>query len=199
VPFSIPTRPNRETNAVDCVHSQLALENLALRHQIGVLKRTVGKRRLRLSPVDRGFWAGLSRFWVEWEQALAIVQPTTVIGWYRQGFKRYWTRKSRSGLGGRPSLAREVRLAGSCDHSERAAPAPRPSAVLLLLSRGTLSPIAGWRCARAQGCSGTRVGPGRRAARGRRPPPSLCAGGSVIRARIGFRQRQAPQNSKTAG
>ncbi len=27
----------------------LALENLALRHQIGVLKRTVGKRRLRLA------------------------------------------------------------------------------------------------------------------------------------------------------
>ena len=33
----------------------LALENLALRHQIGVLKRTMGKRRLRLVRVDRGF------------------------------------------------------------------------------------------------------------------------------------------------
>ena len=42
----------------------LALENLALRHQIGVLERTVGKRRLRLGPVDRDFWAGLSRIWV---------------------------------------------------------------------------------------------------------------------------------------
>jgi hypothetical protein len=29
----------------------VAIENLALRHQIGVLKRTVGKRRLRLGPV----------------------------------------------------------------------------------------------------------------------------------------------------
>ena len=57
----------------------LAIENLALRHQIGVLKRTVGKRRLRLDPVDRGFWAGLSRMWVGWEQALAIVQPATVF------------------------------------------------------------------------------------------------------------------------
>ena len=90
-------------------HRDLALENLALRHQIGVLKRTVSKRRLRLSPVDRGLWAGLSRIWAGWEQALAIVQPATVIRWRREGFKRYWTRKSRFGLGGRPSLAREVR------------------------------------------------------------------------------------------
>ena len=45
----------------------LAIENLALRHQIGVLERTVGKRRLRLGPVDRAFWAGLSRMWVGWE------------------------------------------------------------------------------------------------------------------------------------
>jgi hypothetical protein len=29
----------------------LALENLALRHQVGVLKRTVGTRRVRLQPL----------------------------------------------------------------------------------------------------------------------------------------------------
>jgi hypothetical protein len=67
----------------------LALENLALRHQIGVLERTVGKGRLQLGRVDRGFWAGLSRIWVGWEQALAIVQPATVIRCRREGFKRY--------------------------------------------------------------------------------------------------------------
>jgi hypothetical protein len=32
----------------------LALEKLALRHRIGVLKRSVGKRRLRLGAADRG-------------------------------------------------------------------------------------------------------------------------------------------------
>jgi len=32
----------------------LALENLALRHQVGVLKRTVGNRRLKLGTADRG-------------------------------------------------------------------------------------------------------------------------------------------------
>jgi hypothetical protein len=56
----------------------LALENLVLRHQIGVLERTVNKRRLRLGRVDRGLWAGLSRIWVGWEQALAIVQPAAL-------------------------------------------------------------------------------------------------------------------------
>ena len=47
--------------------------------QIGVLKRTVSKRRLRMSPVDRGTWAGLSRIRAGWKQALAIVQSATVI------------------------------------------------------------------------------------------------------------------------
>jgi hypothetical protein len=32
----------------------LALENLALCHQVGVLKRTVGNRRLKLGAADRG-------------------------------------------------------------------------------------------------------------------------------------------------
>ena len=38
----------------------LALENLALRHQVGVLKRTVGNRKLKLGTADRGLWATLS-------------------------------------------------------------------------------------------------------------------------------------------
>ena len=67
----------------------LALENLAWRHQVGVLKRTVGKRRLKLGTADRGLWASLSRVFRGWEQALAIVQPATVIGWHRTGFKRF--------------------------------------------------------------------------------------------------------------
>jgi putative transposase len=87
----------------------LTLENLALRHQIGVLERSLGERRLRLGAADRGLWAVLSQFWRGWERALAVVQPATVIRWRREGFERYWTRKSRAGLGGRPMVAREVR------------------------------------------------------------------------------------------
>jgi RHS repeat-associated protein len=40
----------------------LELENLALRHQIGVLQRSA-KKRLRLTPMDRLLWVWLSRIW----------------------------------------------------------------------------------------------------------------------------------------
>jgi putative transposase len=66
---------------------QLAIEILALRHQLGVLKRSV--KRPRLSRVDRGLWALLSRRWSRWSDALIIVKPATVIKWHRIGFRRY--------------------------------------------------------------------------------------------------------------
>jgi predicted acetyltransferase len=50
---------------------ELALENLALRHQIGVLKRTLGTRRIRLKPCDRKLWTTLFGIWSGWQQALA--------------------------------------------------------------------------------------------------------------------------------
>ncbi len=43
----------------------LELENIALRHQIGVLKRSVRKRP-KLTPVDRLFWVFLSKVWDDW-------------------------------------------------------------------------------------------------------------------------------------
>ena len=87
---------------------ELALENLALRHQIGVLKRTLGTKRVCLKPSDRKLWVVLSRLWSGWQQVLAIVQPATVIRWHREGFRRFWTSKSRR-RDGRPELDREVR------------------------------------------------------------------------------------------
>jgi hypothetical protein len=47
---------------------QLAIEILALRHQLGVLKRSVKRPRLR--NVDRGLWVLLSRRWRGWSDAL---------------------------------------------------------------------------------------------------------------------------------
>src|SRR5664280_1165591 len=87
---------------------ELALENLALRHQVGDLKRTLGTRRVCLKPSDRMLWVVLSRVWSGWQLALAIVQPATVIRWHREGFRRSWASKSRR-RDGRPELAREVR------------------------------------------------------------------------------------------
>jgi len=40
----------------------LELEDLALRHQIGVLQRSA-RKRVKLSPLDRLLWAWLSRIW----------------------------------------------------------------------------------------------------------------------------------------
>jgi len=85
---------------------QLAVEILALRHQLGVLKRSV--RRPRLTNADRGLWVLLSRRWPGWRDALTIVKPATVIKWHRAGFRRYWTWRSRP-KGGRPAIDPEVR------------------------------------------------------------------------------------------
>src|SRR5205807_4506567 len=86
----------------------LELENLALRHQIGVLQRSVRKRP-RLTPLDRLLWVWLFAIWSDWRSALAIVQPETVIAWHRKSFRFFWTWKVRLGKTGRPTVAREVR------------------------------------------------------------------------------------------
>ena len=65
---------------------QLAIEILALRHQLGVLKRSV--KRPRLTNADRGLLVLLSRNWPSWSDALIIVKPATVIKWHRAGFRR---------------------------------------------------------------------------------------------------------------
>ena len=86
----------------------LGLENLALRHQIGVLQRSAQKRP-KLILLDRLLWAWLSRVWSDWRSALAIVRPETVLAWHRRGFGLFWAWKIRRGHPGRPTLPRDVR------------------------------------------------------------------------------------------
>jgi len=86
----------------------LELEYIALRHQIGVLRRSARKRP-KLTPADRLFWVFLSRVWCDWRSALAIVKPETVIAWHRRGFRLFWTWKIRHGQAGRPAGCGEVR------------------------------------------------------------------------------------------
>ncbi len=74
----------------------LAAENLALRQQVSVYKQSVKRPKLR--PRDRIFWVWLSKFWCDWQSALAIVQPETVIRWHRQGFKLYWRWKCKCSI-----------------------------------------------------------------------------------------------------
>src|SRR5438477_12695825 len=91
------------------VRSRIALhvEVLALRHQLQVLQRS-RPRRVRLAKADRWLWAWLSRSWTGWRTALVIVKPETVIAWHRQGFRLFWTWKSRQ-RGGRPAVPAAVR------------------------------------------------------------------------------------------
>src|SRR5215475_2229281 len=85
----------------------LALENLALRQQLVVLKRS-GKR-LAIKKKDRVFWVWLSRFWREWRESLIIVKPETVVGWHRKRFRLYWMKLSRHRYGGRPAVGPKVK------------------------------------------------------------------------------------------
>jgi putative transposase len=85
---------------------ELALENLALRQQLAVWKSR--EPRPRLTEMDRIFWVLLSRLWTGWRQSLQLVRPATVVGWHRQGFRRYWAWKSRR-RSGRPVISTELR------------------------------------------------------------------------------------------
>src|SRR5437773_12372852 len=58
--------------------------------------------------MDRIFWVVLSRLWKSWRNSLQMVRPETVVGWHRQGFRRYWAWKSRP-RHGRPRIRTELR------------------------------------------------------------------------------------------
>lgn len=86
--------------------SDTALEVLALRQQLAVLKRK--RPRPNLNWLDRLFWTTLRLCWSRWADVLVLVQPETVVRWHRTGFRLYWRWRSRP-RGGRPKLAEEIR------------------------------------------------------------------------------------------
>ena len=68
-------------------HTDLMLENLALRQQLAVFAQS--GPRLRIAAADRWLWIGMRRHWSRWSEVLIFVQPETVIRWHRAGFRRY--------------------------------------------------------------------------------------------------------------
>src|SRR6266705_3592943 len=88
-------------------HRAVALENLALRQQLAVFKRTV--RRPQLRRRDRLFWMLLANSWWDWRTALIVVDPDTVVRWHRQWLRRRWARRSARTRPGRPSTKAAVR------------------------------------------------------------------------------------------
>jgi putative transposase len=86
--------------------ANLAVEILALRQQVAVLKRK--RPRPPLSSSDRLFWVLLRRFWSAWKDTLVVVKPDTVVAWHRAGFRWYWRWKSLRRRG-RPRITSELR------------------------------------------------------------------------------------------
>ena len=88
------------------------VEILALRHQIIVLERQLGKARPRFSLADRAFLAALlhrlprdvlGRFRL-------LVRPETVLRWHRDLLARRHAARSRPRRLGRPRTVRSIRL-----------------------------------------------------------------------------------------
>ena len=88
-------------------HRAVALENLALRQQLAVFKRTV--RRPQLRHRDRLFWMLLSHGWWDWRTVLIVVNPDTVVRWHRHWLRRQWARRSARSRPGRPRTNAAVR------------------------------------------------------------------------------------------
>ncbi len=106
------------------------LENLALRHQLHVLRRQ-RPGRPRLLTFDRLLWVLLYRLWPRCLEVMVLVKPATVVQWHRQGFRLFWRWRSRSG---RPSADREIRvLIGQLSSANPLWGAPRIHGELLKL------------------------------------------------------------------
>ncbi len=73
-----------------------------LRQQLIVLNCQV--KRPQPSNFDRFRLAFLSHFTKFWKQTLHIVQPDTLLRWYRELFRMYWRRKSQ----GKPKISSET-------------------------------------------------------------------------------------------
>lgn len=118
--------------AMFVLRSIVALENLALRQQLAVYKHSMKRPKIRRR--DRIFWVCLSRLWPNWRSVLCMVQPETVVGWHRQGFKLYWRWKSRTRKPGRPAVSRDIRaLIRRMSRQNPGWGAPRIYSELLLL------------------------------------------------------------------
>jgi transposase InsO family protein len=71
----------------------LVLENALLRQQLIVLRRQVNRPQLK--NTDRTLLVLLAARLHNWEHALLIVQPDTLLRWHKQGFRLFWKRKSK--------------------------------------------------------------------------------------------------------
>jgi len=81
------------------------IEIMVLRHQVAVLKRQVGRPRLRRR--DRLFMAAVSRVLPRPRWSSFVVSPQTLLRWHRELVRRKWTYRGNA-TAGRPPLADDV-------------------------------------------------------------------------------------------
>ncbi len=67
--------------------NQLALENLALRQQLAMLRQSV--KRPRVNFGDRLFWILYAKYVSGWRALLHTLHPDTVVRWHREGYRQY--------------------------------------------------------------------------------------------------------------
>ena len=79
-------------------------ENLFLRRQLAMFKER-GVQPRRIDAATRISLAVLARLF-EWRSVLIVVQPQTMIRWYRAGWRLFWRWKCRPG---RPRIPVELR------------------------------------------------------------------------------------------
>lgn len=84
--------------------SRLQLENIYLRKQLVILKRT--NKKFQIRNRNRFFFVIMKTIFNRWRESLIIIKPETVIKWHRKGFKLYWRWKCRNS-GGRPKIPQE--------------------------------------------------------------------------------------------
>jgi transposase len=83
----------------------LEVENAVLRHQLGVLRRTVKQPELRRR--DRVVLAAASGLLPRKRWSVFVVSPQTLLRWQRELLRRKWTLRRRPA--GRPPLEPELR------------------------------------------------------------------------------------------
>ncbi len=81
------------------------VEILVLRHELQVLRRQVGRPRLR--SADRALLAALSQVLPQARRRSFLVHPSTLLRWHRELVRRRWTYEGRRP--GRPQLLAETR------------------------------------------------------------------------------------------
>jgi putative transposase len=81
------------------------VEILVLRHELLVLRRQVGRPRLR--SADRVLLAALSQVLPQARRRSFLVQPSTLLRWHRELVRRRWTYERRRP--GRPPLLAQTR------------------------------------------------------------------------------------------